>query len=219
MAEATPGPVEHDVPTPTDPSSDRPAHRATPRRVAIGAAVVGLAAVASFAATRPLGSAAPVASFYSLASEVPGLQIGQQAPGIATSAGGQQTSLTDLDGRQIDLAAFAGRPLWIIFWKTACPPCEEEAPDVLAAFRAHQNEGLAVLGIDVWDTAEMVRDYEVTHDLAYPIGLDPTAAFKDAYGVWGAPIHYFIDRSGLIRNRYFGPMTGDLIENYLRSIL
>jgi Peroxiredoxin len=219
MAEATPGPVEHDLPTPTDPLRDRPSRRATPRRIATGAAVVGLALIASFAATRPLGSAAPAASFYSLASELPGLQIGNRAPGIATVAGSQQMLLTDLDGRQIDLTEFAGRPIWIIFWKTACPPCEDEAPDVLASYQAHQGEGLVVLAIDVWDTAEMVRDYEGTHDLAYPVGLDPTAAFKDAYGVWGAPIHYFIDRSGLIRNRYFGPMTGNLIEDYLRSIL
>ena len=185
----------------------------------IGAAIGGLALIAGFVSTRPLGSAAPVASFYTLASEVPGLQIGQQAPGFATVAGAQQIQLTDLDGRPIELADFVGRPIWIVFWKTACPPCEDEAPDVLASYRAHQSDGLVVLAIDVWDTAEAVREYEGTHELPYPVGLDPTAALKDQYGVWGAPMHYFIDRSGRIRNRYFGPMTGDLIEDYLRSIL
>lgn len=180
---------------------------------------MGFAAVVGFISTRPLGSAAPVASFYTLASEVPGAGIGQQAPGFATVPGAEQIQLTDLDGRRIKLADFVGRPIWIVFWKTACPPCEDEAPAVLASYRAHQSDGLVVLALDVWDTAEVVRDYQGTHNLPYPVGLDPTAAFKDAYGVWGAPIHYFIDRSGLVRNRYFGPMSGDLIEDYLRSIL
>jgi len=189
------------------------------RRIAIGAALVGLAAVGAFAATRPLGSAAPAPSFYSLASQLPGVQIGNRAPGMTAGAGAPPMPLTDLEGRQIDLAEYAGRPIWIIFWKTACPPCEDEAPDVLASYRAHRGDGLAVLAVDVWDTAETVRQYDATHDLVYPVALDPSAAFKDAYGIWGAPIHYFIDRSGRIRNRYFGPMSGDLIEDYLRSIL
>jgi hypothetical protein len=28
----------------------------------------------------------------------------------------------------------------------------------------------------------------------------------------GAPTHYFLDASGIIRDRYFGPMTRKLIE-------
>lgn len=183
------------------------------------AAVVALALVALFAATRPLGGPLPAATFYALASELPGLQIGNRSPGIAGAAGSQPFSLTDPSGHAIDLAQYVGRPIWIIFWKTACQACEDEAPDVLAAYRAHQDAGLVVLAIDVWDTAPMVRDYQVAHQFAYPVGLDTTAAFKDAYGVWGAPTHYFIDRSGLIRNRYFGPMSADLIDEYLRSIV
>ena len=41
----------------------------------------------------------------------------------------------------------------------------------------------------------------------------------DAYGVWGAPTHYFLDASGIIRDRYFGPMTRKLIEESLARII
>jgi len=219
MSETKPGSVERERQTGGVPSIERPPRRGPWRQIAVVAAIVGFAAVVGFVSTRPLGSAAPVASFYTLASELPGVGIGQHAPGLVTVAGAQQIQLTDLDGRRIELADFVGRPIWIVFWKTACPPCEDEAPDVLASYRAHQADGLVVLAIDVWDTAEVVREYQGTHNLPYPVVLDPTAALKDEYGIWGAPIHYFIDRSGRIRNRYFGPMTGDLIEGYLRSIL
>jgi thiol-disulfide isomerase/thioredoxin len=218
MAEAAPGRIEPDLPAPTGASPAGPSRPASRRRNVTGDAVVGLALVAVFAATLSLGGGASRASFVPLASEVPGVLVGQPAPGIATGAAGPRIRLADLDGRQLDLAAYAGRPIWIIVWKTGCPPCEDEAPDVLASYQAHKGDGLIVLAIDVWDTAAMVRDYERTHQLAYPIGLDPTGAFKDAYGAWGAPIHFFIDRSGLIQNRYFGPVTRDLIEASLRSL-
>ena len=54
-----------------------------------------------------------------------------------------------------------------------------------------------------------------------PVGAsdDPSAAFTDAYGVWGAPTHYFIGSDGIIRDRYFGPMNTDLIETSLGAIL
>lgn len=41
----------------------------------------------------------------------------------------------------------------------------------------------------------------------------------EAYGVWGAPTHYFIDSGGIIQDRYFGPMTRSLIEESLAKII
>lgn len=79
--------------------------------------------------------------------------------------------------------------------------------------------GLVLLGIDVWDTAAAVHEYAAEHELLYPIAIDSSAAFIDAYGVWGAPTHYFIGSDGIIRDRYFGPMNSDLIEKSLRAIL
>jgi peroxiredoxin len=174
-------------------------------------------AVAYFA-TRPLGGE-PQPSFFVIGSAAPGVQIGQIAPGTAQAPASPQLALTDLDGVPIALRDFAGKPIWIIFWKTACPPCEAEAADVASAYTAHRAAGLVLLGIDVWDTAAVVHDYAAQHPLAYPIAVDSSAAFMDAYGVWGAPTHYFIGPDGIIRDRYFGPMNGDLLERSLGAIL
>ena len=178
-------------------------------------------AVAAFAvvylATRPLGGE-PRPSFIVIGSAAPGVQIGQIAPGTAEAPAASQLVVVDLAGARVTLRDFAGKPLWVIFWKTACPPCEAEAADVAAAYAAHRNDGLVVLGIDVWDTVADVRDYADGHALAYPIAVDSSTAFKDAYGVWGAPTHYFIGSDGIIRDRYFGPMTAALIEKSLGTI-
>ena len=175
--------------------------------------VLGLA----YVATRPLGGE-PQPSFFVIGSAAPGVQIGQVAPGTSRAPPAPQLALTDLAGRPLQLGDFAGKPVWIIFWKTACPPCEAEAADVAAAYAAHRAEGLVVLGVDVWDSRAVARDYVASHAVDYPVAIAPTSAFMDAYGVWGAPTHYFLDATGIIRDRYFGPMTRELIEESLAKI-
>lgn len=185
----------------------------------VAAPLIAVAAVAFvFVITRPLGGGEPQPSFFVIGSAVPGVQIGQVAPGSAQAHGSSPLALTDVDGAPVALADFAGRPIWVIFWKTACEPCEAEAPDVAAAYAAHQADGLIILGIDPWDSAAVVRDDTSSHR-PFPVAVDPTGDFMDAYGVWGAPTHYFLDSAGVIQDRYFGPMTRNLIEESLRKIV
>ena len=181
--------------------------------------LVVLAAVAiGVVVTRPLGGE-PEPSFFVIGSAQPGVQIGQIAPGTAHAPAAPALKLVDLDGSALALGDFDGKPLWIVFWKTDCEPCEAEAADVAAAYKAHRSTGLVLLGIDVWDTVAVVHDYAADQELAYPIAVDPSAAFMGAYGVWGAPTHYFIGSDGVIRDRWFGPMNTDLIEKSLAAIL
>ena len=65
----------------------------------------------------------------------------------------------------------------------------------------------------------VVRDYATRYGLTYPIGLDVTGAVFRTYRIFGLPSHYFIDRDGIIRSRYFGPLTRDQIEQQLTTIL
>jgi cytochrome c biogenesis protein CcmG/thiol:disulfide interchange protein DsbE len=189
------------------------------RRIVAGMLLLVALVLLAVAATRPLGRGGPQPSFYVIGSAMPGIQIGQLAPGTAQAPGSQRLALTNLDGAPIKLADFEGRPIWIIFWKTACEPCEAEAADVSAAYAAHRAEGVVVLGIDLWDSAEEIRSYAKQHTLDFPIAVNPGGGVKEAYGVWGAPMHYFIDGAGLIEGRYFGPMTRDLIEETLHRIV
>jgi peroxiredoxin len=171
-----------------------------------------------YVATRPLGGG-PQPSFFVIGSVAPGVQIGQLAPGTATAPAAPQLALKDLAGRPVELRQFADRPIWIIFWKTACEPCEAEAADVAAAYAAHRATWLVVLAVDVWDSRAVVREYAAGRAVDYPIAVAETSAFMDAYGVWGAPTHYFLDASGIIRDRYFGPMTRKLIEESIARII
>lgn len=203
--------MARDAPRP--PTRGRP----TPALLLVPVALLAVV-VLVYIATRPLGGGDARPSFFAIGSAGPGVRIGEVAPGTA-QAGSPTLALIGTDGSPVSLADLGGRPIWVIFWKTACEPCEAEATDVAAAYAAHRADGLALIGIDVWDSAGAVRDYAAKHPLKIPVAVAQGSGAMDAYGVWGAPTHYFIDRSGIIRDRYFGPMPRELIDESLRRII
>lgn len=75
-----------------------------------------------------------------------------------------------------------------------------------------------MLAIDIQEPADVVRDYADLYDLEYTIGIDTDAAIMSTYSVFGLPTHYFIDRDGVIRDRYFGPLTREAMEERIRLI-
>lgn len=206
---------------PSEPPGERASARRSPRRFAVTLGAVALIGVAAYLSTRPLGGVsgayAPDPSA-SMSGTGPGIAIGQSAPDFVRAGDGEPL-LVDLDGDPVHLGDFAGKPLWIVFWATWCIPCQQEAADIRAAFHAHASDGLQVLAIDIQEPAAAVRAYAREHDLDYAIGLDPTAAVKALYGNLGLPSHIFLDGEGVIRDRYLGQLTAELMESHLRSII
>ncbi len=188
----------------------------------IGITIVGIAI--AYGVTRPIEPPAASAStglgtsFYRIGAETQGVAIGQRAPDFTGQQDGRDVQLTDLDGRPISLSSLAGHPLWVNFWATWCPPCQSETPDLEAVAQAHAADGLVLLAIDVQEPAGVVRAYVTQYGLTYQIGLDTTAAIMQRYGVFGLPTHYFIDRQGLIRDRFFGPLSRAEMERRVAAI-
>lgn len=149
---------------------------------------------------RPDLTVSPGATFYVLGSDAEGLRVGQRAPSFGDDL------LLDLEGRPVELERYRGQPLWIVFWATWCPPCQQETPDLRAAYEAYRDDGLALLAISVEEPAGEVRDYATRFALRYDIAIDATGSASRAYGVFGLPTHYFVGRDGVIRERYLGPL-------------
>jgi len=147
-----------------------------------------------------------------------GLRGGRPAPGLGADDGPSLT-LTDLEGRPMDLGELVGRPVWIVFWATYCHACQEEEPDLRRAYDAHRADGLVVLAIDVGEPAEDVRRYVEERQLPWRVALDPELQAYDAYGAIGTPTHYFIDRDSRIASRAFGRLDADEMEAHLARIL
>lgn len=220
MSIVDPRPAAPDGDSTEDPRASRIVGPFTkPHAAALAIAVVTVAALL-YVLTLPVGTSAPRptapqgANFYRINSDQTGLEVGQRAPELATDT----SPLVDLQGKTIRLSDYSGRPVWLVFFATWCPPCQQETPDLERAFEAHETDGLAMIGVDVQENAEIASGYARTYGLRYRIGIDADASTFDRYGVFGLPTHYFIDPDGIIRDRYFGPLTLDAMEAKIAAL-
>ena len=193
--------------------------------LAVLVAVVVTALVLMFVNT-PLANPAtpglptPGTGFVPVGDPVEGLRVGDLAPPLSGTVGGAVEQLTDLNAQPINLADYRGRPVWISFFATWCPPCQEETPVLRDTFAAHQADGLALIAVSVQETtADDVRAYVQRYSLGYTVGFDATSAVFHAYQAYGLPTQFFLDKSGVIRNVVLGPVTRDQVETILAPLL
>jgi peroxiredoxin len=128
-------------------------------------------------------------------------------------------TLVDLDGNQVSLSDFRGRPVLINFWAGWCPPCRREMPDIVAAYEQHKEEELVVLAVNVQEPEAEVRDFAVEAKMSFPVLPDSDGAVANLYGVRSLPTNFFINKDGVIAHIFYGGMTRDVLERFLGKIL
>jgi len=121
--------------------------------------------------------------------------------------------LATLDGRSERLSDHLGKDVVLIdFWATFCEPCLAGMPHLDALYRAHQKEGLVVLGvaIDGPDSVAQVRTAVSKLGVSFPILLDQETRVVALYNPkTSAPYSVLIGRDGRILKKQEGYTTGD----------
>ena len=96
--------------------------------------------------------------------------------------------------------------MYLNFFATWCPPCNEEAPSIEALAHEYGPLGLQVVGVDVLENARKAASFRNAHHLSYPIVVDD-GTLRDQYSVNGLPVHVFIDRNGTLRKIVVGELS------------
>lgn len=123
-------------------------------------------------------------------------------------------SFADLQGGQVVLSKYLGRPVVLNFWASWCAPCVREMP-MLEALH-HGNPKLAVVGLAI-DTRPNVERFlqkvTVSYDL-YLGGMEGIPLMRDLGNKQGGlPFTAFFDAEG----RLAGTVVGELREEAARS--
>ncbi|MBB5057208.1 peroxiredoxin [Granulicella aggregans] len=107
-------------------------------------------------------------------------------------------TLTDLTGKSWTLSKLRGKVVMVNFWATWCPPCRKEMPDLDTLAHRFAKQGLVVLSLSDEDDHAKVASYISSHNINYPILLDPDGTTAKKFHVEGIPKTFIFDRSGKV---------------------
>ncbi|HEX5148735.1 MAG TPA: redoxin domain-containing protein [Candidatus Limnocylindrales bacterium] len=182
------------VAVPTLPPSP-PMALATPTPTALPAPSAG-------AGGSPSASALPTATAFAL--------VGKPAPALVAPG---------LDGKQVDLRAYAGKAVWLDFTTTDCPSCREEYELMKGYASSYADAGLVVIAIHVKEDAATVRPFVDSLGITFPVALDEDGSRARAWDAAALPVQYWIDATGMVRAAALGRVGPDAMIENLSAIL
>ena len=141
---------------------------------------------------------------------LPSPLIGKRPPAFA---------LPGADGMQgfanTDLLA-PPQPMLVNWFASWCVPCLQEAP----MLRKLAQTGLTIWGIAYQDSAPNLANFLAQNGNPYTrLAADASGLTAINWGVYGVPETYLIDKTGIVRWRYAGALTDDVVTGTLLPLL
>ena len=136
--------------------------------------------------------------------------VGEPAPALV---------VPQVGGGTIDLANLKGQPVWVNFMGTYCPPCIDEFPLMNGFAARYAANGLVVLAIDVKEDEGKVAAFAESLGSTFPLGLDSDGSAQQRWDAIALPVHFWIDKDGIIRDGALGGIGPDIMARGLRTIM
>ena len=122
-------------------------------------------------------------------------------------------SLTDLNGKGVEIKQFKGKVIFLNFWATWCGPCKEEMPSLEVLHRQFKEKNFVLLTISVdYEGIKPVQEFINKHQYTFPVLLDPKGETLDLFEVKGIPTTFLIDKKGKMVGKAIGPRDWKSVE-------
>ena len=128
-------------------------------------------------------------------------------------------TLSTLDGTSITLSELKGQVALINIWATWCPPCRAEMPVIQATYDQYRDQGFTVLAVDLQEDPRTVAAFMQRYQLTFPALLDRDGTVSVSYRSSALPSSFFVDRRGVIRAVYRGPMPRSVLAGTVEQLL
>lgn len=141
-----------------------------------------------------------------------GLQKGQWAPDFI---------LTDLEGSPVKLSDYRGKRVLLNFWASWCPPCQVEMPHMQKFYEDYQQQDVVILGVNMTSIEQHrdeVQGFVSKEKLTFPILLDSKGSVMQTYQVTAYPTTYLLDSSGVIKDKFVGAMSYEVMTKYVAEL-
>jgi len=108
---------------------------------------------------------------------------------------------TAIDGREVDLSKLRGKVVLVDFWATWCPPCREEVPNVVAAYKKYHDQGFEVVGISLDQDKDALQSFVKDKGMAWPQYFDGKEwenEISSRFGIDAIPAMWLLDKKGML---------------------
>jgi cytochrome c biogenesis protein CcmG/thiol:disulfide interchange protein DsbE len=141
---------------------------------------------------------------------LPSMLIGKRLPPFDLPGGGQFQGVSSAE------IEAAGRPVLVNFFASWCIPCVEEAATLMSL----KAQGIPVYGIAYKDKLDATEDFLGRNGDPYiRIGSDLPGRAAIDFGLYGVPETYLVDAHGIVRWRWAGALTEDVVRQTLMPLM
>jgi len=122
--------------------------------------------------------------------------------------------------RTVSLSQLRGQVVVLNFWATWCAPCVEEMPSLVDMQRRMRAKGVTVLAVSVDVDENAYRQFVKNHGVNLLTVRDASQKTNGLYGTFKFPETYVIDRNGIMRRKFIGPIdwTEPAITDFLGKL-
>ncbi len=127
----------------------------------------------------------------------------------------------DVDGTEVRLSDFIGKPIVLNFWASWCGPCRSEMPYFEDAY-AEQGADVQFLMVNMTSGRESLQNaaaFIEDQGFTFPVFYDTEADAAETYGISSLPTTVFIDAEGNIAGQVIGAINGAALQMGIDSIL
>ncbi len=97
------------------------------------------------------------------------------------------------------------KPVFLNFFRSDCPWCASEMPQLSEIYARHEGLNAHIIGIAVGvDTAESAAQFARDKQLCFPTIADPSGALKTAFAIERVPAIVAVNAHNLVERTYEG---------------
>ena len=116
----------------------------------------------------------------------------------------------DVNGNQVKLSDFYGKPIILNFWASWCGPCQSEMPAFDEIYKEYKDEVHFIM-LSVDESFSDATNFISSNSLSLPIYHDKDYAGSIAYGANAIPLTYFINKDGYMVVYANFPLDKDML--------
>jgi peroxiredoxin len=139
-------------------------------------------------------------------------RIGDKAPDF---------TLPSIDGNNIGLSDYSGKPIIINTWSISCIECKREMPFFQEIYSNYKNRGLTLISVNTMDSIADARAFMSKNNYSFPVVFDYKNEIykKFCCPKQADPNTFIIDSTGTIKNIKIGAFSSkDELEQLVKTL-